>query len=54
MDNLRDVAGKLMDYTYRVEDGAELSSEELAEIVGLQIALDSYKDLLEVGDMDNK
>ena len=52
MDNLRNVTSKLMDFTYRMQDGAELSGDELAELVGLQIALDTYKEILGVEEME--
>ena len=52
MDNLRNVTSKLMDFTYRMQDGAELSGDEIAELVGLQIALDTYKELLGVEEME--
>ena len=54
INNLRDIADKLMDFSHRMEVGPELPNAELAEVVGLQIALDAYKELLDVSDMENK
>ena len=44
---------KLQNYTQRLDQGEDLSSEELAELFGLQVALNSYKSLLDVSKMDN-
>ena len=47
------ISMKLQNYTQRLDQGEDLSSDELAEVFGLQAALNSYKSLLNVSKMNN-
>ena len=54
IDNLFEVSDKLLRYTNIMNNGDQLSGDQLAEVVGLQIAIDVYKNLLGVAEMENK
>ena len=54
IENIHDIQDRLQQYQNRLNDtAADISGYELAEIVGLQVALDVYKELLGVPFMDN-
>ena len=54
IDNLFEVSDKLLRYTNIMNNGDQLSGDQLAEVVGLQIAIDVYKNLLGVAEMENE
>lgn len=45
---------KILNYTLRIEQDDDLSSDELAELFGLQVALNTYKNLYGVSGWDNR
>ena len=54
IENIHDIQDRLQQYQNRLNaTSADISGYELAEIVGLQVALDVYKELLGVPFMDN-
>ena len=53
LDSLYSISERLSNYTESIEDGSDISGQELAEIVGLQVALDVYKSLLGVDHLNN-